>query len=204
MKVFSLPAMQAERPSRTLSDLGYIVAARTYRALGWSGCVGLLCLLLAALYAGYGLWPTKHQAVQATQQHRDAALVAADNTAMDERSQPAIAPPALPSASDAIRLLKEIKACAQRNDLAWPQAEYRIAPLNSESLATLEIRTSLKGPYPKLRQMMVTLLDKEPALALREFTLSRPNGDTAEVEAKIRWVVFLADGWPAGQERAQP
>ena len=70
--------------------------------------------------------------------------------------------------------------------------------------ATPEIRTTIKGPYPKLRQLIATLLDKEPALALRELTMSRPNGDTPEVEAKIRWVVFLADGWAPAESGGKP
>lgn len=112
--------------------------------------------------------------------------------------------PILPRAADAVSILRVLEREAKANGLAWPQAEYRITPMSDEALSALEIRTTLKGPYPKLRQLVTTLLDKQPALALRELTLSRPDGDAIEVEAKLHWTVFLADGWPAAAQGDRP
>lgn len=117
-------------------------------------------------------------------------------TLTDQPAAPAPLTPVLPRSEDAVQILRMVEGQAKANGLAWPQADYRITPLSDEALAALEIRTTLKGPYPKLRQMIASVLDNQPALALRELTFTRPNGDAMEVEAKIRWAVFLADGWP--------
>jgi len=179
----------------SVAQVAHIVVARLYARLGWPGCAGALMLLVAALAM---LW-LRQESLQALQQHQQARQNAsAAASALANTPLPAtlrISPPALPHGADSVAVLKRIQTVVQASGLAWPQADYRVTPLSDEGLATLEIRTTLKGPYPKLRQLITALLDKEPALALRELSLTRPNGDTPEVEAKVRWVVFLADGW---------
>ncbi|MBC7701776.1 hypothetical protein [Aquabacterium sp.] len=133
---------------------------------------------------------------QAHQTLRPLAMPSKNMTLTDQPAAPAPLTPVLPRSEDAVQILRMVEGQAKANGLAWPQADYRITPLSDEALAALEIRTTLKGPYPKLRQMIASVLDNQPALALRELTFTRPNGDAMEVEAKIRWAVFLADGWP--------
>lgn len=177
-----------------------IAMARLYVRLGWPGCAGLLCLLAAAL-----LWAWAQQARRALVPISAPALVA---SAPDDSLAPAratlVTAPMLPRAVDAVQLLRMLEGEAKAHGLAWPQAEYRITPLSNEALGTFEIRTTLRGPYPKLRQMMATLLNKHPALAMRELTLTRQNSDAVEVEAKIRWAFFLGDGWPPAAKDGQP
>lgn len=144
------------------------------------------------------LW-LRQESLRALQQHQQAKQKAiATASALANAHLPAalrVSPPALPRGAESVAVLKRVQAIVRASGLSWPQADYRLTPLSDEGLATLEIRTTLKGPYPQLRQLITSLLDKEPALALRELSLTRPNGDTPEVEAKVRWVVFLADGW---------
>lgn len=181
----------AQAPRRlSVSQVTQIAAAHLYVRLGWPGCVGLL-LVVISLAALAWLHHIKHLPKSGSSQSTVSEAV----TRTPEPASVRVKPPSLPHSADSVQLLKRIKEAVRANGLNWPQADYRITPLSDEGLSTLEIRTTIKGPYPKLRQLMATLLDKEPALALRELTLSRPNGDTPEVEAKIRWVVFLADGW---------
>lgn len=205
------PAVSARQPRLTLSQWLHILLARSYAylysRLGCPGCAGLL-LLICALTA----WGWREQVMlsalkaqeQAQRLAASQANMAPDPTATDSiSSQPKLTPPALPQSSDSVELIKHIKAAVLANGLAWPQADYRFTPLSEEGLATMEVRTTLKGPYPKLRQLVTTLLDKEPALGLRELTLTRQNGDAVDVEAKIRWVIFLADGWPPAEAGGQ-
>jgi hypothetical protein len=189
------PSLTDKRERLSAGQVARIAAARLYAFLGWPGCAGGLIGLLSALV----LFWLHQESLQARQRHQaavqsgEAAQVAgADNPS---RMPLRVSPPALPHGFDAMAMLKRIETAVRASGLTWPQAEYRQAPIGDEGLATLEIRTTLKGPYPKLRQLITTLLDKEPALALRELNLTRANGDTPDVEAKVRWVVFLADGW---------
>ncbi|WP_230181211.1 hypothetical protein [Aquabacterium sp. CECT 9606] len=178
------------------TQLVRIAAARLFLLLGWPGCAGVAGMAIAlALLA----WV--HQTHQAAR-----PFSAATPSTLTAPAQAASAPlnPILPHATEAIAILRILESEAKANGLAWPQAEYRITPLSDEALSALEIRTTLKGPYPQLRQLITTLLDKQPAMALRELALSRPNGDAIEVEAKLHWTVFLADGWPPATQEDKP
>jgi hypothetical protein len=102
--------------------------------------------------------------------------------------------PELPPASDVPLLLTQMKQAAVGNGLDWRAAEYRITPATPTQPASLEVRCSIKGPYPKLRGMLVQLKSAIPAFAIREFSASRPNADTPDIEAKLALAVFLQDG----------
>jgi len=102
--------------------------------------------------------------------------------------------PELPPASDVPLLLTQMKQAAVSNGLDWRAAEYRITAATPTQPAVLEVRCSLKGPYPKLRSMLVQLKEAVPAFTIREFSVSRPNADIADVEAKLALAVFLQDG----------
>lgn len=179
----------------SVAQIAHIAAARMYKRIGWPGCLGGLMLLASTLAL---IW-LHQEGLHAVQRHQQSLqkAAAASSSLIGESSQATsrVLPPALPLGTNSVALINRIKSTVQAGGLTWPQADYRLTPLSDESLATLEIRTTLKGPYPKLRQLISTLLDKEPALALRELSLTRPNGDALDVEAKVRWVVFLADGW---------
>lgn len=177
-----------------------IAGARVYDLLGWPGSVGLACVLLA----GAG-WVWMHRTQSAPMVDVAMSSLAEVATApVQKTEQVQLNAPLLPRSGDAVRIVRSLRKVAQSNGLNWPQADYKVTPVSDEGLATLDIRTSLKGPYPKVRQLLSTVLDKEPAVALRELTVSRPNGDAADVEAKIHWAVFLADGWlPANVEKPQ-
>lgn len=180
----------------TLPQLAHVVAARLYVRLGWAGLAGLGCMAIALFW---GLWI--HNAKQLLAQPTLPVKSIADAPALATAS---LTPPALPHAADSVQILRMLEGQAKANGLTWPQAEYRITPISDEGLATLEIRTTLRGSYPQLRKLIATLLEKQPALALRELTLSRPNGDTVEVEAKVRWAMFLADGWAPASQGGKP
>lgn len=173
-----------------------IAAARLYVRLGWPGCVGLGCLLVAAL--------TNSWTYQANQHALIVHMATKGLLAATAPASPVLTPPLLPRSADSVQILRTLEGEAKANGLAWPQAEYRITPIGDENLSTLEIQTTLKGAYPQLRKLMADLMDKQPALALRELTLSRPNGDSVEVTAKLRWAIFLADGWPPAARSGKP
>jgi hypothetical protein len=183
----------------SVSQVAHIATARVYNQVGWPGIAGLILAAAAITLLSWLAY---------------AGNPDPDNSAHGMSAEPLarapviapvrITPPALSHSSESVLVLKRIKASIQTLGLIWPQAEYRITPLGDEGLATLDIRTTVKGSYPKVRKLIATLLENEPALGLRELTLSRPNGDTADIEAKIRWVVFLADGWAPAESGRRP
>lgn len=187
--------MQATRIRSRWTDYVLIAFTRLVSHVGLTGTLGLVLLLVSAIYGGSRLYTQRYQEKQETGSIETAVLQYA-LPATASSSVTISEPPSLPRSTETLALMRKIKKLTKSNELAWSQAEYRLTPITSDSLATLEISTSLKGPYLNLRKVLVELLDQEPALGLRELTLARPNGDSADVDAKIRWVVFLADGWP--------
>jgi hypothetical protein len=199
MSEFGMPT-PSQAPTRlSLSQVAHIVGARVYARIGLPGCAGLLLGLLSLVALAW-----LHQVKHLHAMEANGGTIAESAIRTSEPPIVRITPPSLPHSADAVLLIKRIKEVVQANGLSWPQADYRVTPLSDEGLSTLEIRTTIKGPYPKLRQLIATLLDKEPALGMRELTLSRPNGDTPDVEAKVRWVVFLADGWAPAEAGGMP
>ena len=77
--------------------------------------------------------------------------------------------------------------------LVWPAAEYRLVAATAQSPASLEVRCTLKGPYPKLRSTLVELFASVPGFVLREMSMSRPTSGSIDVEAKLGMAVFLLD-----------
>jgi hypothetical protein len=192
----SIPLQVLASQRLSLAQIARILAARLYFRLGWSGCLGLITVLASA-----GIWLWLHHVQQQDRIAQPEPFISLSTT--EHVEQPRIVPPDLPHAADSMQVLMRIKAAVQTSGLNWPQADYRIVPLSDEGLSTLEIHTTLKGPYPKLRQLIITLLDKEPALAMRGLTLVRQNGNVVDVEAKIQWVIFLADGWPPAEHQGK-
>lgn len=176
--------------------LAQVLWARLYASLRIQGIAGLVLAV-----AGVGLtWSA---------QALDERTTLLNTAARRAPSQPAgmgdLAPeplrqdtPPLPSSSDTPELLKKIQQIALKQGLAWPAANYRYFPVSDDTMACFEVQTALKGPYPKLKAFISNLLKEEPALALREFTLSRTNSDAVDVEAKIRFAVFFQDGLTTG------
>ena len=90
-------------------------------------------------------------------------------------------------------LLTQMKQIAVVNGLGWTAADYRITPATDTQPSSLEVRSTFKGPYPKLRSMVSQVLRDVPAATLRELNLSRSSSDSADVEAKVVIAVLLQD-----------
>lgn len=157
--------------------------------IGKTGCVGLVLAATACLPSVL--------LVQIQQQPSSPVPQLLATTAVDTSlpAQQAHPMPPLPYEADILDVIQAVRQVAVAQGLSWTQADYRLTPLSADSLSTLTIRTTLKGPYQKIRKALNTVLNKQPALALRELTITRPNADTPDVEAKVQMVLYLSDGW---------
>ncbi|WP_217283708.1 hypothetical protein [Pseudaquabacterium terrae] len=158
-----------------------------HQQIGWPGWAGLLLIggaLVLVLRA-----PSPLQANGAD----DAAAPAPAATALPVLHRPATEAPALAPASAVPALLRRIEQAAQAQGIAWPAAEYRIAPASAQRPASLEVRSQLEAPYPALRALLHQLALTLPAFTLRELAFARQHGDAAVVEARLRLVIYLAD-----------
>lgn len=175
-----------------------VALARAQQAVGWPGMLGVALLIVGGGVAVTSGW-TQHQFERV---HRGksvvlgGALPAPEATARETKLgvSTALAVPQLPSASDVPALLKTIEQAATANDLDWRAAEYRLVAATSTQPAGLVVRCTLKGPYPKLRSMLVELMSAVPAFTIREFSASRASTLTADIETKLELAVLLQDG----------
>lgn len=180
----------------------HVGLARLQQSIGWAGIAGVALLVAAALVTALA-WSAQ-QAFENTVPARTADVAVARPASPASATPTALPQPSLelPAASEIPLLLTQMKQAAVGNGLDWRAAEYRVTPATPTQPASLEVRCSLKGPYPKLRSLLVQLKSAIPAFAIREFSASRPNADTPDIEAKLVMAVFLQDGAPASEASA--
>jgi hypothetical protein len=167
--------------------------ARSRQLIGWAGLLGVALIVAALCVAGFA-WSAHRVFLQSAGARGATALTSAvqPNKPPAPPQSQTVAPD-LPRFADVPLLLTQLEQAAISNGIAWRAAEYRITAATASRPASLEVRSSPKGPYPKLRSMLVQLMNDVPAFTIREFSVSRPNSDTADVEAKLLLAVFLRD-----------
>ena len=173
-----------------------VLMARGHQLIGWVGLAGT-ALLVCAVVTLATAWPDRDWAGR----HPMAANVPTPTRvpASDpmSKSSTSVEEQALPKHADIPLLVTQIEHAALANGLAWSAAEFRTTAAAAKGPASLDVRCTLKGPYPKLRSMFAQLLTSVPGLTLRELNMTRPSSDVADVEGKLAIVVFLADEAPA-------
>jgi hypothetical protein len=157
-----------------------VALARLEQRLGWPGLAGL------ALLGASAVWFADVRQARAAPEAVNVAPPSALAVAA-----PTTQPLALPPLADVPMLLTRVQRTAVEQGLGWPKADYRVTAATDESPASVEIRCVLQGPYPAIRRFVTTLLQDMPTSTLREFSLSRPQSDLADVEARLTWVVYL-------------
>lgn len=165
--------------------------ARMYQLIGWAGFTGIALLVAASVVTALA-WSANEAFVEG--QARRPGVVRQSTPSVAQRDATAVITPDLPAASEVPLLLTQIKYAATGGGLEWRAADYRITTATPAQPASLEVRCTLKGPYPNVRGMLAQLKRSIPGFTIREFAASRPNADVAEVETKLVLAVFLQDG----------
>lgn len=165
-----------------------ITLARLEHRVGRPGLVGIALVLVSVLMLTVG-WPDP-----VAHQLSGAGAISGE----PDRSQRALGKeakglPALPAATTVPLLLTRLQRVAVAQGLGWPRADYRLNAATDDTPANVDVRFTLKGPYPNIRRFVATVLQDTPTLTLREFSLSRPNSSVPDVEAKVSLVIYLAD-----------
>lgn len=165
-----------------------VVLARAHQRFGTPGVLGGV-LLLAALAMLAFAWRSHQAAIgELSRAPLDSAAILPTTSSAALRTTPRV----LPDASNVPQLLSRIERAATASGLGWPRADYRFNAASDDTPASVEVRCTLKGPYPAVRRFVTALLQDTPSLTLKEFALSRAAADAAEVEAKLAIVVYVA------------
>lgn len=172
--------------------------------LGWPGAAGLLLLAAAGLLQALAVEPL--HAARATLAQRSARL--AQTTPPQHRSE---APPAapfsatLPGAERMPEAVARLFAAARHAGLSLQQGAYRPAGEKASRLLSYQISLPVSGDYPAVRAFVAEVLEREPSLALAGLRLLRSDMNQGEIEAELRFTLYLggADASSAQREAAQ-
>ncbi|MFG6489628.1 hypothetical protein ACG04R_23330 [Roseateles sp. BYS78W] len=167
------------------TSMAWIAIARLHQCVGAAGIVGLF--LAAAAAVGGGLSWREHRRFESEMRAAASSTPVVAATLVQRTVSLPLRPP-----SDVPLLLARMERAAVQQGLGWPRADYRMNAASDDMPASLEVHCSLKGPYPRIRSFVSTLLQDTPTLTLREFSVRRQTAETSDVEAKLGIVIYLA------------
>jgi len=163
--------------------------------LRWPGLLGVLLLLFAAAFYALGVQPTRAR-VAVLEAER--AQLTARLRGRGPAAEPATQGTQLanfygffPAAAALPELLRTIQHAAEANGLRLEKGEYRLNHERGFPLARYLVTLPLRGGYGDVRGFVNAVLDTVPAAALEDLTLKREEIDDTEVEARVRFVLFL-------------
>ena len=172
-----------------------VAFARAQQQIGWTGLAGLALVVAATLLFAHA-WMGRPAATASAPK----PLTDAGRNVVPEVGHMQHAPVlettliALARPDEAPKLLRQLERIAVSNGLGWPAADYRMTPASLSQPTGLEVRITLKGPYPRLRVTVAQMLREVPAATLREFSLNRSSSESIDVEAKLVISVALDSG----------
>ena len=87
--------------------------------------------------------------------------------------------------------LASLHAVARQHGLQIEQAEFRLSSDAREPLSRYAIVLPVKADYRAVRRFTQDALGRLPGLALEELSLRRGDARASEVEAQLRFVLFI-------------
>ena len=96
-----------------------------------------------------------------------------------------------PLTEDLPELLGRIHRAAMQNQLLLKKGEYKFSRETDFHLARYEVTLPVSGDYARVRGFVNDVLQAVPSAALDELTLKRESVDQLELEARVRFSLFL-------------
>lgn len=165
--------------------------------LGWPGGGGVLLILLAIAYAGFGLWPARQELRMLTERAGEARQVLARIEAGEEQPRQGAGQQLadfhrnLPAQLNATTTIDRLYVTAQREGISLARGEYSLGVDARTRLARYRILLPVRGSYPQVRRFLHGLLVETPALVLEEVELKRKQIGEAQLEGRIRMTLYM-------------
>jgi Tfp pilus assembly protein PilO len=182
---------------RVASDVFLYVSHRAQYA-GRAGVVGLALLVFAAAF-----FVTTNSALRGQSAELRADLAAAQQQAVARRaSGPDISPAArlqvlvhkLPERSQLPAITERIVAQAAGAGLLLERGNYDLAVTRSGEIVRARMSFPVQGAYPSIRKFVDGTLTALPNAAVDGLRLERDSVGANQIEADIRFAVFLRNG----------
>ena len=169
---------------------------RTLLGLRWPGLLGLALLVLSAAAYVAAVIPQSGRAVAL---EREAGRLSSQLNARggtDARPTPRNQLSSFfgffPVVESLPALLGKVQRAAKDNGLDLEKGEYKVSHERDFPLSRYQITLPVKGTYPQVRAFVNDVLAGVPAAALEDLTLKRETAGDPQVEARVRFTVFLA------------
>lgn len=162
-------------------------AARGLSSLGRTGWLGLAALLVSIAIAII-TFPAMVQRLDRLQQD---ALAERQRRAAAGYTAEAALPRLLAAAGTSGEFVAAVHTLAANDGIIIERIDYQL--LRETGKPVLQYRADLtaQASYLKLRSWIDAVLRERPSVALDELVFERPNPDTTEVTARIRFTHFM-------------
>lgn len=171
---------------KRMSDLLLYQFAR----LGRAGALGALLLAGALVFDLIQLRPLEAERDGLLEQNRLAAMPPATQAGSAEaRGSEA----ALPVATAAEEGLRQLFNAAGKNGLTLDQGDYSMSSEKSGEIHRYQINLPVQGSYHALRAFIAQSLNENPALALAHVELMREVIEDTDLQATLRFTLFLKE-----------
>lgn len=165
--------------------------------LGWPGmlAVGLLAICLPFYLVGIRPLQTRLDAVQHSADAARANIVNAGATTHRGGDTPGEQLVEFyhffPAEKDSPIWLDKIVKVAEKNSLSLNEGEYKVTQDKVGQLMRYKIMLPVQGKYPQIRKFLASLPLEIPVVALENVQFERKNIVDADVQAKIKLVLYL-------------
>lgn len=102
----------------------------------------------------------------------------------------------LPSQQAQVLMLSTLEGLAQSQGLSWSKMDITQVKASVNHPSAIEVKGTLKGPYPPIRQMLTHARLNHPGLTLRSLIIQRDAPESSTVVAQTHLVWYLKDGLP--------
>lgn len=173
--------------------LSPLILDETRRRLGAAGAGGLALGFAALVYLAAIVAPAALEAARAgARPERSGVAAPAPGPAAPDTGASFLA--GLPDATATAPVLAEIYAAAAREQLSLARAEYQFAPAGDPVFQLYQIHAPVRGSYVQVRRFIQAALKRVPGMALEEVSFRRQTIGEAQVEARVRFTVYLRKG----------
>ena len=170
---------------------------RSLVRLRWPGFVGLGLLLFTIGFAALGLQSGRQRL------HTLDDEVATLTSRLGQRGAARAAPGSrgqlsnfyafFPLAENVPELLGRIHRAALQNQLLLKKGEYKLEHDQDFRLSRYQVTLPVSGDYAKVRGFVNDVLQAVPSAALDELALKRESVEKPQLEAKVRFSLFLGE-----------
>lgn len=162
------------------------------RRLGRTGMAGLLMLVIAVLVHVVHTAPLEVETIALQAQ-------LADMRAAAKRVPATVAAPAagfvdrLPETSAASAVIGQLEQLARAHGLQLLRGQYTQGPVAGTTLQRWQLSLPVSAEYPKIIAFVAASLQALPTLALDELKLKRETIETADLDADLRFNLYLRE-----------